>query len=109
MYICDECGALFEEPVRKREYSEEYGDSTAYYCPHCGSEEYTADECPSCHGAKNAQDPVCRKCKLRVKGLLRLFVSDFSRAERANTWPTFWTALRWTTLRKEKEFESVSD
>lgn len=82
MYICDECGAVFEDPVRKREYSEEYGDSTAYYCPYCESEEYTADECPSCHGAKNAQDPVCRKCKLRVKGLLRLFVSDFSRPER---------------------------
>lgn len=82
MYICDECDAVFEEPVRKQEYSEEYGDSTAYYCPHCGSEEYTADECPSCHGAKNAQDPVCRKCKLRVKGLLRLFVSDFNRPER---------------------------
>ena len=87
MYICDECDAVFEEPVRKREYSEEYGDSTAYYCPCCGTElgnpyEYTADECPVCHGAKNAQDPVCRKCKLRVKGLLRLFVSDFNRAER---------------------------
>lgn len=82
MYICDECDAVFEEPVRKQEYSEEYGDSTAYYCPRCGSEEYTADECPSCHGAKNAQDPVCRKCKLRIKGLLRLFVGDFNRAER---------------------------
>ena len=87
MYICDECDAVFEEPIRKQEYSEEYGDSTAYYCPRCGAEignpyEYAADECPSCHGAKNAQDPVCRKCKLRVKGLLRLFVSDFSRAER---------------------------
>lgn len=82
MYICDECDAVFEEPVRKQEYSEEYGDGIAYYCPHCGSEEYTADECPSCHGAKNTQDPVCRKCKLRVKGLLRLFVSDFNRAER---------------------------
>ena len=82
MYICDECDTVFEEPIRKQEYSEEYGDSTAYYCPHCGSEEYTADECPSCHGAKNAQDPVCRKCKLRVKGLLRLFVSDFNRPER---------------------------
>ena len=87
MYICDECDAMFEEPVRKQEYSEEYGDSTAYYCPRCGTElgnpyEYTADECPSCHGAKNAQDPVCSKCKLRVKGLLRLFVSDFSRPER---------------------------
>lgn len=82
MYICDECDAVFEEPVRKQEYSEEYGDSIAYYCPHCGSEEYAADECPSCHGAKNAQGPVCRKCKLRVKGLLRLFVRDFSRAER---------------------------
>lgn len=82
MYICDECDAVFEEPIRKQEYSEEYGDSIAYYCPHCGSEEYTADECPSCHGAKNAQDPVCCRCKLRVKGLLRLFVSDFNRAER---------------------------
>lgn len=87
MYICDACDTVFGEPVRKQEYSEEYGDSTAYYCPRCGTElanpyEYTADECPSCHGAKNAQDPVCRKCKLRVKGLLRLFVSDFNRAER---------------------------
>lgn len=52
MYICDECGAVFEEPVRKREYSEEYGDSTAYYCPYCESEEYTADECPACHSLK---------------------------------------------------------
>lgn len=87
MYICDACDTVFEEPVRKQEYSEEYGDSTAYYCPRCGTElgnpyEYVAGECPSCHGAKNAQDPVCRKCKLRIRGLLRLFVSDFNRAER---------------------------
>lgn len=83
MYICDECDTVFEDPVRKQEYSEEYGDSTAFYCPHCGSEEVdTADECPACHGANNAQDPVCHKCKLRVKGLLRLFVSDFNQPER---------------------------
>lgn len=87
MYICDACDTVFEEPVCKQEYSEEYGDSTAYYCPRCGTElgnpyEYVADECPSCHGAKNAQDPVCRKCKLRIRGLLRLFVSDFNRPER---------------------------
>lgn len=24
MYICDECDTVFEEPVRKQEYSEEY-------------------------------------------------------------------------------------
>lgn len=82
MYICDECGAVFEEPVRKREYSEEYGDSTTYYCPYCGSEEYTADECPVCHSLKNRDDRLCHKCGQRVRGLLRLFVSDFNRPER---------------------------
>ena len=25
---------------------------------------------------------MCRKCKLRIRGLLRLFVSDFNRDER---------------------------
>jgi hypothetical protein len=39
MYICDECDAVFEEPVRKQEYSEEYGNSIAYYCPRCGTED----------------------------------------------------------------------
>lgn len=87
MYICDECDAVFEEPVRKREYSEEYGDSIAYYCPHCGTElgnpdEYTADECPVCHGLKNRGDRVCHKCGQRVRGLLRLFLHDFTRYER---------------------------
>ena len=87
MYICDECDAVFEEPIRKQEYSEEYGDSIAYYCPRCGTEignpyEYLADECPVCHSLKNRDDRVCRKCKLRIRGLLRLFVSDFNRPER---------------------------
>ena len=82
MYICDECGAVFEEPVRKREYSEEYGDSTAYYCPYCESEEYTADECPVCHSLKNRDDRLCHKCGQRVRGLLRLFLHDFTRDER---------------------------
>ena len=87
MYICDECDTVFEEPVRKQEYSEEYGDSTAYYCPRCGTElanpyEYTADECPSCHSLKNRDDRLCHKCGQRVRGLLKLFLHDFTRAER---------------------------
>lgn len=87
MYICDECDAVFEEPIRKREYSEEYGDSIAYYCPRCGFEmgnpsEYLADECPVCHSFKNRDDRVCHKCGQRVRGLLRLFLHDFSRDER---------------------------
>lgn len=83
MYICDECDAVFEEPIRKQEYSEEYGDSTAYYCPHCWSEEYTADdECPVCHSFKNRDDRVCHKCGQHVRGLLKLFLHDFTRDER---------------------------
>lgn len=87
MYICDECDAVFEEPIRKQEYSEEYGDSTAYYCPRCGAElgnpyEYTADECPVCHSLKNRYDRLCHKCGQRVRGLLKLFLHDFTRDER---------------------------
>lgn len=83
MYICDECDTVFEEPIRKQEYSEEYGDSTANYCPHCGSEEaHTADECPACHSLKNRDDRLCHKCGQRVRGLLRLFLHDFTRDER---------------------------
>lgn len=83
MYICDECDTVFEDPARKQEYSEEYGDSTACYCPHCGSEEvYTVDECPACHSLKNRDDRLCHKCGQRVRGLLRLFLRDFTRDER---------------------------
>lgn len=87
MYICDNCHAAFDTPRVEHEESAEYGPITAFYCPRCGFEmgnpsEYLADECPACHSLKNRDDRLCHKCGQRVRGLLRLFVSDFNRPER---------------------------
>ena len=73
MYICDNCQSVFSEWDEVADESEEYGDGTIIRCPHCGEEvgnsyEYEADDCPVCHGWKNKDDRICRKCALSARG-----------------------------------------
>ena len=47
MYICDDCGSVFEEDELKevKEWSEAWGHpvyESFYYCPFCGSDDYHA-------------------------------------------------------------------
>nr|DAG70350.1 MAG TPA: Rubredoxin metal binding domain [Caudoviricetes sp.] len=43
MYICDECNAVFFEPVCRCSTAE-FGDITAHYFPMCGEEPGNPDE-----------------------------------------------------------------
>ena len=47
MYICDDCGSVFEDDELKevKEWSEAWGHpvyESFYYCPFCGSDDYHA-------------------------------------------------------------------
>lgn len=50
MYKCPECGTIFEEPLRYKEYSEAWGRPVYeewVVCPHCkepGFDEYSEDD-----------------------------------------------------------------
>ena len=69
MYICNECGATFETPVRG--YEEEK-DS----CPKCRSWGFT--EAVRCHGCGEwDSEKLCRNCKKNFKDAVRGFVDMY--------------------------------
>lgn len=108
MYICDECDAVFEEPIRKQEYSKntETAPHTIALAAGQMNTRLTSARPATArrtHMARYAASAIC------ASGCFCGCSSATSAVLSANAWPTFWTAQRWTTLRKEKEFEPVSD
>ena len=68
MFICNDCGHVFEEPKEHREYHP-YGDTYAYEtfacCPNCGGSIDEAEECPECgeyFSSEDMCDTVCKSC-----------------------------------------------
>ena len=69
MYICRDCGELFEHPVTHYDDPSPYGVSLPsgsyeyYECPECGSDDITeAEECPCCGNHYDGQKVLCDNC-----------------------------------------------
>ncbi len=60
MYICEDCGSVFEDDELKevKEWSEAWGHpvyESFYYCPFCGSDDYHAYREPEIDDAEDWQ------------------------------------------------------
>lgn len=83
MYVCENCGAMFREPVETHDDPSPAGVSlpSGYYtyweCPVCGSDWIEeAKECPACGEFHNEYGNLCKECaELIAEGLERLQAS----------------------------------
>ena len=73
MYICKDCGAVFEEPYKWRDDPSPAGVSlsSGYYeyweCPSCGSEDVDeAERCEVC-GEYIAESGICESCRAQIE------------------------------------------
>ena len=67
MYICYECGALFDTPdtyVERHPYGMGYATERWSMCPCCESNDYgTAQECKECgEYVAELEDGLCEEC-----------------------------------------------
>ena len=82
-FRCLDCKSVFEAPVAKTYYSDDYGDDTECYCPVCGSDTYEdVVECPGCEGWKKPHELVCISCHTYARRKLSAFARNFSEALR---------------------------
>lgn len=88
MYICEDCGVIFEEAEIKRhlERNGEELDPPSCHCPECGSEFYVElEECDVCgeqHPYYEVYDNVCEGCRAKiVEKLRKVLRREFSAAE----------------------------
>jgi len=76
MYICEECGATFEEPIKGNGIEK---DS----CPNCGDWGiYVAKKCSCCGEwmpAKGLED-ICNNCKVEFERAVDQFVEIYAEA-----------------------------
>lgn len=78
-FRCLDCKSVFEAPVAKTYYSDDYGDDTECYCPVCGSDTYEdVVECPGCEGWKKPNELVCISCHTYARRKLSAFARKFS-------------------------------
>ena len=94
MYICKDCGALFEEPVVWYDDPSPTGVSLPsgcyeyHECPSCGSDDFTeAKECEACGDHYDGDSILCPSCMERfgmelkaIKGLFELDQDNFEQA-----------------------------
>lgn len=74
MYICNNCGAVFDEFAVTTERMGEGVESWAV-CPYCGEPGFTsADLCPVCHGWKKKKDRICETCGKHALNEFAMFV-----------------------------------
>lgn len=94
MYICKDCGELFEEPAKWYDDPSAEGVSLPsgsyeyHECPNCGSDDFAeAKECPRCDGHYLGDKILCDDCmeelgiQLRdIKGRFHLDQDTFEEA-----------------------------
>jgi DNA-directed RNA polymerase subunit RPC12/RpoP len=80
VYVCENCGEIFDAPYVEDLYSEEYGDGSICRCPECGAEEFEkADVCAECGKVIPLDAVVCGECREYAWEQLEQFASQFSR------------------------------
>ena len=88
MFICTDCGRVFEEPKKHIEYhpyGEGYAGEEFYFSPCCNSGYDEAEECEFCgeyHSAEDLYDGVCEHCKEGIKQrIAKAIYKEFSQGE----------------------------
>jgi len=87
MYICDDCGHIFEEPITWEErHGFTHGPFERWYgCPHCKGSYEEAKRCDNCgeYISKDESSDLCRACQDDVVDRFNRFIRDeFNEAER---------------------------
>ena len=75
MYICDDCGSVFEDDELKevKEWSEAWGHlvyESFYYCPFCGSDDYHAYREPEIDDEEEAIIPPTKHYSEEIDDLI---------------------------------------
>lgn len=83
MYICCDCGYVFEEPKRILDDSPEYGWMVEALCPKCeGGDFHEADRCPDCgRWWKLQEDNLCEVCREELRDRFRTFRDTLTAAQ----------------------------
>jgi len=82
-WICNDCGAEFDEPLRRYDFDDGITATITDLCPKCGSTKVDKlIPCNACHvGWQRVKDKSCDKCRGRLEGHLQRFARRFSPAE----------------------------
>ena len=82
-YMCNECGALFDEPKKRREnHTEIAQDGTIpfeefYVCPVCGSDWFSdAEYCQICGEPLRDGIDICNACKIELVDAIQNCVEE---------------------------------
>lgn len=82
MYICCDCGHVFDDPKRIVDDSPEYGRFVESLCPKCESGNYeVADWCPDCDKWKPKSDKLCEACREELLDRFRTFRETLTAAQ----------------------------
>lgn len=85
-HVCTECGGVVDFYFEQNGGSLSDGVPADIICPKCGAENTIrrAMPCPACPGGWMPEgDILCDKCRQRLRGDLRLWLRNYSKAERS--------------------------
>lgn len=84
MYVCEDCGRTFDEPIKTKEKLGEFWGAPAfhdiYVCPYCESEEIDKlSVCPVCGEPMKADQDFCNACENFVSESLNDYIKSVQR------------------------------